>query len=162
MNVFVLNTGRCGSTTFVVACRHISNYTSGHETRCALLGAERFDYPNPHIEADNRLSWLLGRLQRHYGDNAFYVHLKRSDEETAKSFVKRYGYDVGIINAYRRSILLHLPTDAPATQVALDYCDTVNSNIELFFRDKTPEDGFSPRSCGARFPRVLGADRCVR
>ena len=26
MNVFILNAGRCGSMTFIAACRHITNY----------------------------------------------------------------------------------------------------------------------------------------
>ena len=49
MNVFVLNTGRCGSMTFVEACRPITNFSSAHESRCAKLGAERFAYPDNHI-----------------------------------------------------------------------------------------------------------------
>jgi len=41
MNVFVLNTGRCGSTTFSKACQHVSNFTSQHESRVGLLGDAR-------------------------------------------------------------------------------------------------------------------------
>ncbi len=62
MNVFVLGTGRCGTTTFMKACRHVTNCTSGHETRVNHVGPERLSYPSNHIEADNRLSWFLGRL----------------------------------------------------------------------------------------------------
>jgi len=89
MNVFVLNTGRCGSTTFARACRHISNFSSAHESRTYLFGEERLAYPSNHIEVDNRLSWLLGRLDRKYGDRAVYVHLKRNIHDTAASFVAR-------------------------------------------------------------------------
>ena len=136
MNVFVLCTGRCGSTTFIQACSHISNFTAEHESRTALLGADRFRYPPNHIEADNRLAWLLGRLDKVYGDNAFYVHLRRDLQATAASFVKRYAG--GIIKAYRGSgILLGLSDDADPLAVCLDYCETVNSNIELFLRDKS-------------------------
>lgn len=71
MNVFVLCTGRCGSTTFIESARHISNYSAGHETRTYLTGAARFDYPQSHIEADNRLSWLLGRLNKTFGGGRF-------------------------------------------------------------------------------------------
>ncbi len=56
MDVFVLCTGRCGSTTFIKACAHITNYTAAHESRTGLLGSDRLDYPGKHIEADNRLS----------------------------------------------------------------------------------------------------------
>jgi hypothetical protein len=136
MNIFVLNTGRCGSTTFIEACKQITNYSCAHESRSAKLGQERLNYPDNHIEADNRLSWLLGRLDKKYGDSAFYVHLKRKDSDTARSFTKRY--PSGIIKAYRGSgILMGLPEDADPMSVSLDYCNTINSNIELFLKDKS-------------------------
>jgi hypothetical protein len=134
MNVFVLCTGRSGSTTFIKACAHISNYTSAHESRTGMLGELRFDYPSNHIEADNRLAWFLGRLDRHYGQNAVYVHLRRTDEDTARSFVSRFSG--GIIAAYRKAILMGLPENSRPMDVSLDYCDTVNSNIGLFLKDK--------------------------
>lgn len=136
MNVFVLNTGRCGSTTFIRACKHIENYSCAHESRSGMLANDRFNYPDNHIEADNRLSWLLGRLDEKYGDNAIYVHLKRNDDETARSLVRRYYF--GMIKAYRRDgVLLGLPEESDSRAVALDYCHTVNSNIELFLKYKT-------------------------
>jgi hypothetical protein len=63
-NIFLLCTGRCGSSTFIKAASHIINYSAGHETQTQHLGQKRFDYANHHIEADNRLSWLLGRLEK--------------------------------------------------------------------------------------------------
>ena len=80
MNVFVLTTGRSGSVTFAEACRHITNYTAGHETRVGLVGDDRLAYPGDHIEVDDRLAWLLGRLEDAYGDAAFYVHLRRDEQ----------------------------------------------------------------------------------
>ncbi len=136
MNVFILNTGRCGSTTFIKACQHISNYSCAHESRSAMLGEERLNYPENHIEADNRLSWLLGRLDKKYGDSAVYVHLKRNESDTAHSFTKRYSG--GIIKAYRGAgILMGLTEKSDPMSVSLDYCDTVNSNIDLFLKDKS-------------------------
>ncbi|MGQ0697376.1 MAG: hypothetical protein ACT4PZ_03940 [Panacagrimonas sp.] len=136
VNVFVLCTGRCGSTTFIEACSHISNFTSAHESRTAQIGRKRFAYPPRHIEADNRLAWLLGRLDRAYGDRPFYVHLKRDLRETAASFANRY--DVGMLKAYRgRGILLGLRKGVSPMSVARDYCNTVNSNIEAFLKDKS-------------------------
>ena len=134
MNVFILNTGRCGSTTFSQACKHITNYSCTHESRIGMLGKERLDYPGNHIEVDNRLSWLLGRLDKKYGDDAFYVHLKRNESDTARSFTKRY--TGGIIKAYRRGVM-SLPEESYSMSVSLDYCDTVNSNIDLFLKDKS-------------------------
>lgn len=136
MNVFILCTGRCGSTTYIKACSHITNFTSAHESRTRYLGDERFNYPERHIEADNRLAWLLGRLERAYGDDAYYVHLTRNTYDTATSFVKRY--HSGIIRAYRGSgILMGLPENINPISVALDYCDTVNMNISAFLKDKS-------------------------
>jgi len=117
------------------ACQHILNYSSAHESRMAMLGEDRLDYPKNHIEADNRLSWILGRLDEKYGEDAFYVHLKRNDIDTAYSFTKRY--DFGIIQAYRgNGIVPGLPEEHDPMSVTLDYCNTVNSNIELFLKDK--------------------------
>jgi hypothetical protein len=151
MNVFVLCTGRCGSTTFAKACRHARNYTAAHESRSGLIGDDRFHYPPNHIEVDNRLTWLLGRLDRHYGDNAVYVHLKRNDAETAQSFMKRYGY--GIIGAYRSGILMGNPPTTPPMSVCLDYCDTINANIEAFLKGKSRQVTVSLETVKDDFPR---------
>ena len=135
MNIFVLNTGRCGSTTFIQACRHITNYSSAHESLLTETGKQRLDYPENHIEADNRLSWFLGRLDEAYGDNAFYVHLSRDRDETANSFSKRI--DFGILKAYEQGILLHNKHRLPAPDIAHDHIETVESNIRLFLKDKS-------------------------
>lgn len=144
MNAFVLSTGRCGSTTFERACRHITNYTAGHETRARFIGEERLNYPANHIEADNRLSWFLGRLNEKYGDEAFYVHLVRNEEGTAQSFTNRFR-PCGIVSAYYDGVLMRLgnkheetPQNAEVRlSIARDYCRTVNTNIGLFLNDKS-------------------------
>lgn len=139
MNIFVLCTGRCGSVSFIEAAKHLSNYSSGHESRSALAGHARFAFPANHIEADNRLSWLLGRLDLAYGKDAFYVHLQRDLLGTARSFLQRW--DRGIMKAYRTEILQGAGRKAFATEddrlaYCIDYCDTVTRNIECFLRDK--------------------------
>jgi hypothetical protein len=135
VNVFVLNTGRCGSVTFIRACSHISNYSAGHESRVTLGGAQRLAYPDNHIEADNRLSWLLGRLDATYGDRACYVHLSRQVEAAAASFARRA--DFGIMQAYREGILMGAQPQQSALDIARDYIATVEANIDLFLRDKS-------------------------
>lgn len=135
MNIFILNTGRCGSTTFIQACRHIRNFSAGHETRIHCLGTERLTYPERHIEADNRLAWFLGRLDRIYGERAWYVHLSREPEATAASFARRAEF--GIMQAYREGILLGGEAGQTAHDLARDYIDTVESNIALFLKDKS-------------------------
>ncbi|HEA26527.1 MAG TPA: hypothetical protein ENH92_05330 [Ectothiorhodospiraceae bacterium] len=144
MNIFILNTGRCGSTTFIKACHHISNYTALHESRATLIGKERLNYPSNHIEADNRLSWFLGRLDRQYGDNAFYLYLSRDLHKTATSFAQRESY--GIMQAYREGILLGGEDDQSAIDIAHDYIVTVESNIEHFLQDKNNKMNFNLES----------------
>jgi hypothetical protein len=147
MNVFILNTGRCGSTSIIEACRHITNYSASHESLSGELGAARFAFPDNHIEADNRLSWLLGRLDREYGDRATYSHV--------------YRFSHGIMRAYSRGILRGLDREADAYAVGLDYCDTVNSNIELFLRDKSRKMTFELERAEEDFRRMwelIGAE----
>ena len=159
MNVFVLNTGRCGSTTFIKACQHISNYTSAHESLLEKTGGQRLDYPEDHIEADNRLCWFLGKLDQKYADDAIYVHLKRQREAVATSFSKRI--DFGILKAYEQGILLHDEHRLSAFDIALDYIDTVNANIALFLKDKTNKIDVSIETANtdfADFWELIGAE----
>lgn len=142
MNVFILTTGRCGSTTFIKACRHIHNYTCAHESLTGALGEERFQYPDNHIEADNRLSWFLGRLEQTFGDEAFYVHLKRDKYQTALSFTRRQ-HKFGIIPAYSKGIVEGGISHHDLFDLCLDYCDTVNANIKAFLHDKSKKMSFS-------------------
>ena len=137
MNIFVLSTGRCGSTTFAAACKHIINYSTEHESRSHLIGEEHFSYPNNHIEVDNRLSWFLGSIDRLFGNGAFYVHLKRNKTEVAESYAKRWGSLSSIITAYERSVIPRsYYKKSDRFKVAMDLCDTIENNIVLFLKDK--------------------------
>ena len=151
MNVFILNTGRCGSTTFIKACQHIDNYSAAHESRATLIGEQRLAFPGNHIEADNRLSWILGRLDGIYGDNAFYVHLKRERNSTAESFAKRTEF--GIMKAYREGILMQEQENDSALELAHDYIETVESNIALFLKGKTHTLEFNLENAEQDFSR---------
>lgn len=113
----------------------MTNFTAGHETRTKLTGAEKFDYPDRHIEADNRLSWHLGRLDQAFGDDAYYVHLFRDPTAVARSYAQRWHQYGGIAAPYRDGIL----QVSPATRIEAmeDYVATVEANIRLFLRDKT-------------------------
>ena len=84
MRVFVVGTGRCGTTTFSKACGHIANYTAAHETPMRLDLA----YPPRHIEVSPRLTWVLPLLIDRYPD-ALYVHLRRKKEDVVASWVRR-------------------------------------------------------------------------
>ncbi len=137
MNVFVLGTGRTGSVSFSEACKYMTNYTSGHEINISKTGEERMTFPDNHIEIDNRLSWMLGRLDKKYGDSAFYVHIKRETASLAESFSKRIASETGIINAYANEIVFSGRIYNSDYDICVDYINTVNENIELFLKDKS-------------------------
>jgi len=139
MNVFVLCTGRSGSTTFIKACKHMTNFTSAHESLSDAFGQARFQYPANHIEADNRLSWQLGELDKHFGKDAYYVHLKRDKEATANSYMNRFLLPKSMIYAYANGIKKSPPEELSQDekyQVCLDYITTVEQNIAFFLKDK--------------------------
>lgn len=153
--IFVLCTGRCGSMTLSRATAHLDNYTSDHEALTHLTGPERFNIPDHHIAIDNRLAWLLGRLEREWGDNAAYIHLTRAPEATAQSFAKRANQ--GILKAYRNDILARSKQRAPKTKLieyCRDYVDTVTQNIDLFLRDKTHKMDMTLENIGPDFDRM--------
>ena len=130
MRIFVLCTGRCGSRSFARACEHMTNFTVGHETRRTKMGADRFAYPNYHIEVDNRLAWMLGRLARAHPD-ARYVHFRRDPEAVAHSFAGRPPQDWSLAHTYAMGVLT-------LGQAGMDECrdmvDTITANIQLLPR----------------------------
>jgi hypothetical protein len=105
-----------------------------------MVGSDRFDYPENHIEADNRLSWVLGELDKRFGDRAFYVHLKRDSFTTAKSFLSRYFQRQSIMEAYAEGVKMTPPeklNKQERLKLSQEMVDVVNSNIEHFLKDKT-------------------------
>lgn len=155
MRVFILSTGRCGSTAIYEACKHIKNYTTDHESLSQKFGADRFDYPQNHIESDNRLSWHLGELNSTFGDDAFYVHLKRNKEDVANSFMKRFNGSVSIIAAFCSSIRMRpytKLTELEKLEACYDYISTVNSNIEFFMANKSKKITLNLEDINVDFP----------
>jgi len=149
MNVFILNTGRCGSSTFIKACEHITNFSAAHESLATKLGEKRFAYADNHIEADNRLSWFLGRLDKKYADDAFYVHLTRDRSDVINSFNKREKF--GIMKAYKEGILLGGEKSQSINDIAEDYINTIESNINLFLKDKSNKMTFNLEAANEDF-----------
>lgn len=138
MNVFVLTTGRTGSLSLERACSHITNYTAAHESRCNELGAERLNFPDNHIEIDNRLAWFLGDLEDKYGDDAVYIHLIRDEEKVAASYAKRWNRETSIVRAYAYGILkLQEHQIENPEEICLDFVQTTNSNITRFLSSKS-------------------------
>ncbi|MBC8196252.1 MAG: hypothetical protein H8E60_00040 [Candidatus Marinimicrobia bacterium] len=142
MNVFVLNPGRTGSMTFIKACKHLSNYTSGHETARNTPSHERYNlqYPSNHIEADNRLMWFLGSINKMYGNDAYYVKLWRDQKQIVNSFLKRKKLNQGIIKAFSVGIMQQkqMKISQKGYHWAVNhYVNTINDNIDFFLKDKS-------------------------
>ncbi len=138
MRVFILCSGRTGSVSFIKACSHITNFSSDHEGLSRSIDG-RFNYPDGHIEADNRLSWFLGSLDKAYGNEAYYVKLYRDKEATSNSFNRRWNLKTSIIYSFSEGILM-----TPVKKLTEDnkkavcdlYYDTIYDNIDMFLKDK--------------------------
>ena len=170
MRVFVLTTGRTGSTTFARACAHAENFTAGHETAAHRIES-RLDYPDHHIEVDNRLAFFLGLLHERY-PSARYVHLRRDPDLVASSYSARavdswpiharlrdavrripgrYGWS--LTSAFSHGILIR---DRRLTPPELErsvrlLIDATNANITEFLRDK-PSMEIRIDTASAQFP----------
>jgi hypothetical protein len=139
MRVFVLTTGRAASTTFAEAAALIDGMTAGHETHKGMVEG-RLDYPDNHIESDNRLVWFLGSLDRLYADSdTFYVHLSRDPEKVARSYRERWHIRVSVVRAFYQAFLMN--RDKPDPQRALQACrlfvGTVEDNIRFFLKGRS-------------------------
>lgn len=141
-NIFVLSPGRSGSKSFIEASAHLTNYTAAHESRAARLGDERFNYPEFHIEADNRLCWFYGEMSRRFsGEDVLYIHLKRNLHDTVESFLHRLrnsNYRSSIMTAFSHGILMK-PKDWKEEEeedLAKFYVETVHANINDFLKNK--------------------------
>ena len=138
MRVFVLTTGRAASTTFASACHHIDGMSAGHETRRAMIEG-RLDYPDQHIEVDNRLAWFLGSLDHLYSDaDTFYVHLTRDPEQVARSYRERWHLRVSAVRAFYHGVLMHRhkPDADEALRACRLFVETVNDNIRFFLAQR--------------------------
>ncbi|MFT4731593.1 MAG: hypothetical protein ACI89W_000603 [Gammaproteobacteria bacterium] len=136
-NVFILCAGRTASTALTAACTHITNFSSAHESRVNQLSSTKLDYPTQHIEIDNRLIWFGAALDNKYGDSAKYVHLTRDKHKVAASYAERWNLSESIVKAYGHGILMK-PKIAKSERldICLDYVEFVESQIELFLKDK--------------------------
>lgn len=136
--VFVVGTGRCGTTSFYNACKHITNYSCSQEKFTRNPGYVKM-IPDNHIAIDNRLSFHLGSLLEYFGNRRFYfVWLRRNRKATAESFAKRFANPHGIMAAHYRSIMQRYKTDPykldykAKLEIANDYIEMVDNNIKLF------------------------------
>ena len=120
------------------ACRHITNYTTAHESLPGAVGVvARFDYPPKHIEIDPRLPWFLGELGRRF-PGAFYVHLIRDPEAVAQSIARRWGGRASFARAFGEAMLMRGDLSSDPLEIARFQVSTMTANIELFLRALHP------------------------
>lgn len=136
--VFVVGTGRCGTTSFYNACKHINNYSCSFEKFTRTPGYVKM-IPDDHIVIDNRLSFHLGSINEYFGNRRFYfVWLRRNRKAVAESFAKRFDNSYGIISMHYRSIMQRYKSDPNKLDhktkliIANDYIEMVENNIKLF------------------------------
>lgn len=124
MNIFVVGTGRCGTTTFSKACGFATNKTVSHE-RLAGSVYRLTDYPPNHIEVDAPLSFWLPRLRTIYPGCRF-VHLVRHADRSG-CIDSMSSHDPDICGAFGR-MLFHYP-ECSAREGAEAMYDVINEMV---------------------------------
>jgi len=128
MRCFVLTTGRSGSLTLAKAFRHATNYTAAHES--GRLNRYSLEYPENHIEVDNRLTWFVGSLAVLYPE-ARWVWLRRDPVAAAASYQrKRPSTAIKLIGAICQGRL------KGRAILAQKLIRTMEENIAEFLRDR--------------------------
>lgn len=86
MRVFVVGTGRCGTSTFYQAARTLEGFTAGHESTAGHLPS--WEFPDHHIEVASQLVYGIPWLRRRYPE-ALFVHLVRDREPCVRSLARQ-------------------------------------------------------------------------
>jgi hypothetical protein len=120
MRVFVVGTGRCGTTTFYQACRHITNYTVGHESEGFRI--PKYEFDDKHIEVSHLNSIALPLLVKKYPDSMF-IHLIRDRQATIQSWVNGHPDLHEELNCWSR--LWYMERNLDAAQIAAARYDRV-------------------------------------
>ncbi len=135
----MLTTGRAASKTFAHACQFIDGMTSAHESNCGQI-LSRLDYPDNHIEVDNRLVWFLGGLDKRYQDrDTYYVYLTRDNDKIVESYLSRWHLSVSIVRAFYHGVLMipKKPDIATARESCRLFVQTVDENICYFLANRS-------------------------
>jgi hypothetical protein len=126
-----------------------------------MLGDDRVEFPDRHIEIGNRLPWFLGRLDERFGQEAFYVHLQRDPAAVARSYAGRLkgAPNSGIIAAYASQIARQQDWAErdDVLPICEDYVRTVAENIRLFLKDKPHQMDFWLENAATDWPRFWQA-----
>ncbi len=90
MRIFIVGTGRSGTSTIWQACRTIPGMQAGHESHVGTENVGNWDYPENHIEVSSQLIIGLPILKRKYPD-ALWVHVIREREACVSSLARQVG-----------------------------------------------------------------------
>jgi hypothetical protein len=72
-----------------------------------MTDSARLDYPDSHIEADNRLAYFLGSMARRFNaERTVWVHLRREIPDVVNSYLPRRTSSAQILNAFGHGILM--------------------------------------------------------
>jgi hypothetical protein len=126
MRVFVTGTGRCGTSTFYHACKHITNYTCGHETKTGPKRICDLEYPDNHIEVSSHLALFIPLLRQRYPD-ALWVHLIREKNACVKSLASQSSDN---LERWSLNWFEAAPAKSELPEVAELYYHTINSLIQ--------------------------------
>lgn len=148
----MLTTGRTGSTSFIRACAHATNYTAGHESRTRDVLPYRLGFPDQHIECDNRLFFYLGLLDEMFGQEAFYVHLTRDPAEVERSYLERWPDPVTLGRGWADMVMMRHSLDKELRpQVVHDALAAMNAGFRSFIKDKPHQMTIAMEDCPVTF-----------
>lgn len=131
--VFVISTGRTATTAFAAASSFLPGFTAKHESRVSQPFSTRLDFAPNHIEADNRLIFYLAQIEEKFGDDAYYVFLKRDPAAIVKSYARRWHLTVSIVRAWTHGIrMIPRIEEADIEDCCQDFVSYADSTLSLF------------------------------
>lgn len=133
-NVFIISPGRTATSAMSKALSHVSGFTSLHESRVSFLQDERINYPNFHIELDNRLSFYMPQLTKKYSKKeSLLVIINRDRKSIAESYNKRWR-KINIMKAFSQGIHMR-NLNSNNIDVCLAYVNYVYETLDYFKND---------------------------
>lgn len=130
-NIFIISPGRTATYAMSKAFSNVSDYTCAHESRVGFFNDQRINYPDNHIELDNRLSFYLPQLTRKYSKkNSLLVIVNRDRNSIAKSYNKRWR-KINIMKAFSQGIHMN-DLQSNNIDVCLAYVNYIYETIDYF------------------------------
>lgn len=128
VNCFVVGTGRCGTSSFYQAAKHVRDWTAGHESAAGYIGPPV--YPDRHIEVDAQLVYRIPELLQLYPE-ARWVHLIRERDSCVRSLAVE-SYQVMRAFAYQWH---QVQMDFGVWEAAESFYDRTNELISTLLPD---------------------------